>query len=106
MSLLQIIKYEYFELIRKLNQTNKLKNQQTDICFYIDSANPDHLKLFAAVSENQKILLCEKIKLLPWTQASITELTELEEFLSYLLNTEIIENGLTFLIKSHIFKSE
>lgn len=104
----QIIKYEYLELIKKLNQSNKLKNQKTDLYFYIDSTSTNCLKLFAAIAGSQKILLCEKIKTFPWAPANITDFAELEGFLSELLNnllnTVAVENDLTKLIKLHIFK--
>lgn len=101
-----VIKQEYFELLKKLNQSNKHKNQVTDVYFYIDSTNLIHLKLYAAISEYQKLLLCEKIKVLPWAQANITDFVELEQFLCNLLNTIKINCDLTGLIKSHIFKFE
>lgn len=100
------IKQEYFELIKKLNQSNKLKNQATAPYFYIDSSNLIHLKLFAAISDFQKILLCEKINALPWAPTNNTEFADLEEFLSALLNTTTIKGDLTTFIKSHVFKLE
>lgn len=100
------IKHEYLELVNKLNQSNKLKNQITDIYFYIDSSNPTHSKLVAAISSDQKIVLCEKIKTRPWAPANNTEFGELEGFLSTLLNSIIFKNDLTTLVKSHVFKLE
>lgn len=100
------IKQEYFKLVKKLNLTNINKNQVTNIYFYIDSVPGNHLKLFAAVSETQKILLNEKIGTKAWVQANTTSFIELEVFLSELLNKVKIENDLTSLIKSHIFKHD
>lgn len=99
-----IIKHEYFELIKKLNQSNKLKNQETDLYFYIDSGSPDHLKLFAAISESQKILLCEKVKPSVWESGGYSSYPNLEDYITQLLRINFFENDLTTLIVSHIFK--
>lgn len=43
-----LIKREYFELANKLNQANKIKNQETVIYFYIDEADSESVKLCAS----------------------------------------------------------
>lgn len=98
------IKHEYFELVKKLNQTNKLKNQDTDIRFYIDSVNPSHLKLFAAISDDQKILLCQKPKQSKWLASRYSQFPSLEIYIAQLLYYKEVQTDLTDYIKSHIFK--
>lgn len=98
-----VIKQEYFALIKKLNQSNKHKNQHL---FYIDSSHEDHLKLFAAIPGSQKILLCYKVKQSKWMESQFSQFSILEEFIAELL---ILYDGnkgvdLTKYIKSHIFK--
>lgn len=55
------VKKEYFELVNKLNQSNKVKNQNTEVFFFIESDDSGIEKLFAAISEGQKILLLERL---------------------------------------------
>ena len=99
-----LVKYEYFELVKKLNQANKLKNQETDIYFYIDSVNSNHVKLFVAVASSQKILLSEKINGGPWLEAGFSEYPNLEDCLTRLLRINDHHDNLTKYFKSHIFK--
>ena len=99
-----IIKHEYFELVKKLNQSNKFKNQETEVYFYIDSINLDHLKLFAAISNDQKIELCHKIKNLKWLASQYSLFLNLEIFIAHLLHKKAEQTDLTNYIKSHIFK--
>ena len=86
------IKLEYFELIKLLNKTNKTKNEITKLSFYVDESNKQHLKLYAALSKDQKILLCEKKNRNKWISTGVTQFSELEKFLAknssnyYLLN--------------------
>lgn len=99
-----VIKLEYFELVKKFNQANKLKNQETDVYFYIDSTNPDYLKLFATISDFQKILLCYKINRSKWVESQFSEFPNLEIFIAQLLRYKKSTTDLTKQIKSHIFK--
>ncbi|MEK6627677.1 MAG: hypothetical protein AABY53_03550 [Bdellovibrionota bacterium] len=99
-----IIKYEYFELVKKLNQSNKLKNQETDLYFYIDSADADHLKLFAAISASQKILLCHKNHGSNWTESGFSKYPNLESHIAELLRKSNAWEDLTNYIKSHVFE--
>lgn len=99
-----IIKQEYFELIKKLNQANKHENQVTEIYFYIDSSELNHLKLFAAISESQKILLCHKNYRSAWIEAGFSEYPYLENYIIQLLKTYDLQDNLTNHIKSHVFK--
>lgn len=99
-----IIKHEYFELVKKLNHSNKYKNQETELYFFIDSSKVDHLKLFAAISKSQKILLCHKIKQSRWSESRYSQFQNLEEFIVELLHGRFDNGDLTKYIKSHIFK--
>ncbi len=99
-----LIKHEYFELVIKLNQANKLKNQETDVYFYIDSTNPDHIRLFSAISNDQKILLCYKYKQSKWFESGYSPFQNLEIFIARLLRYKENMPDLTDFIKSHIFK--
>lgn len=99
-----VIKHEYFGLVKKLNQTNRHKNQETEIYFYIDSTNSNHLKFFAAISATQKILLCQKNDWSNWSESGFSEYPNLERFINRLLRTSDNESNLTNYIKSHIFK--
>lgn len=99
-----LIKKEYFDLINKLNQSNKLKNQASDVYFYINKTDLFGEKFFAAISSNQKILLIEKNFNGSWRPANLSGFFELEDFLATLLNLPECEENLTDFIKSHIFK--
>lgn len=101
-----LIKKEYFDLLNKLNWSNKLKNQGTDIYFYIDETDPKAIKLFAAISKNQKILLIEKSYSGSWKPKCLSGFFNLEEYLVELLSEQKYEADITDLIKSHIFKLE
>ena len=101
------IKKEYFDLINKLNQSNKRKNQDTDVYFYIDEVDAESAKLFAAISDIQRILLCEKkYNLKSWAPLYLSGFSNLEDFLVTLLSEQKYETKLTDFIKSHIFKLE
>ncbi|MEK6628901.1 MAG: hypothetical protein AABY53_09765 [Bdellovibrionota bacterium] len=100
-----LIKKEYFELINRLNQSNKLKNQTTEIYFYIDEGDLSGAKLYAAISNVQKILLCEKDSAQLWSAVYFSDFTNLEDFIAAILNEHKKYSGtLTDFIKLHIFK--
>lgn len=101
-----LIKKEYFDLLNKLNRSNKHKNQNTEIYFYIDEADLSTARLFAAISDTQKILLCERKFNDYWESAYLSGFFNLEDFLSVLLNEKKCATNLTDFIKSHIFKFE
>lgn len=75
----------------------------TDVYFYIDS-NSNSLQLFAAISDFQKILLCEKRSTSLWMRSGFSEYETLEDYLARLLRIYNYQNELTNYIKSHIFK--
>ena len=97
------IKSEYFELLKLLNKSNKVKNEITKLSFYVDDSNSLHLKLYAALSEDQKILLCEKNKYDNWTPSNITQFSQLEEFMSENADDHKLAN-FTELILARIFE--
>ncbi|MEK6627675.1 MAG: hypothetical protein AABY53_03540 [Bdellovibrionota bacterium] len=99
-----IIKQKYFELVTKLNQSNKFKNQETDLYFFIDSTRPNYLKLYAAISDNQKIVLCYKYKQSQWLASQYSQFPSLEIFIARLLLFKEAQPDLTNHIKSHVFK--
>lgn len=95
---------EYFELVRRLNSANKLKNQKTDIYFLIKTENHE-TRLYAALHESQKIYLCYRNKVSLWQSGEVSGFFELESFLSEILSSHEIQNvDLTSLIKSQLFK--
>lgn len=75
------IKSEYLELLTLLNKSNKVKNETTQLIFFVDDTDKTHLKLFAAISNNQKILMCER-KQSGWMSSAFTQFTQLENYLA------------------------
>lgn len=53
-----IIKKEFRELVNHLNTGNKLRNEKTEVYFYIDRTSDKHWSFFATIGGKQKILLC------------------------------------------------
>lgn len=95
---------EYFELIRQLNSANKLKDQKTDVYFFIKTEGIE-AKLCAAISESQKIYLCYRVKINVWFPGKISRYSNLEQFICTTLNREYEKDlDLTNFIKSHLFK--
>lgn len=76
---------------------------QTNVYFYIDSSNPNYLKLFAAIDKDQKLLLSEKKEPNLWWPQN-NEFPNLVEFITYLLNSNMLYDDLTNFILFHIFK--
>lgn len=99
-----LIKKEYFDLINKLNKSNKHRNQNTEVYFYIDETDSETAKLFVAISNEQKILLAEKNYLGTWKAKELSGFFNLEEYLVTFLDRRKSEIDLTYFIKSHIFK--
>lgn len=75
------VKTEYFELLRRLNKSNKTSNEKTKLSFTIDDTNANYLKLYATLSTDQKILLCQKVKETNWRPAQFSGLDNLEKLL-------------------------
>ena len=101
-----LIKKEFFDLINKLNQSNKLKNQNIELYFYIGKSGLGVEKLFAAITCDQKILLGEKSQYGTWKPAYLSGFSNLEDCIADVLNVKKHESKLTDLIRSHIFKLE
>lgn len=105
-----LVKKEYFELLNRLNHANKQMNMNTDVYFYIDRSDPNILKLFAAISKNQKIMLATNKLNKLWEAKYLTGSNNLEEYIAEILNLNTKESSenvnVTDLIKSHIFKLE
>ncbi len=55
---------EYFSLVRDLNQTNKFKNEQTQITFMVEG-DVDR-QLFAKLDHGKKYLMCKKVENGKW----------------------------------------
>lgn len=95
---------EYFELVKQLNSANKVKDQKTEVYFFVkmDEKIP---KLYAGISEAQKIYLCYKNEFSIWKQGKTSGYLALEKVLCKILFIENISNtDLTKAIKSHLFK--
>lgn len=90
-------------MINKLNTANRMSDMQTNIYFYIDSSSPAHLKLFSAIDEKQKLLLCEKIKPSNWWPSN-DDFPNLSEFIAFLINSKVSYDNLTSFLLTHIFK--
>ncbi len=96
-------KEEYFELLRLLNKSNKTKNEVTHLRFVTDNSDPNHLKLYASISNGQKILLCQKKKETNWWPSQFSGLNQLEKFICYQLNA-MTELDSADLILGNLFK--
>lgn len=94
----ELIKQDYFKLIRDLNKSNKTENESTDIYFIIDES-----KLFAALSNEQKILLCIKSSS-RWLQSKDGYYPELETHVAKFLNKNKNVTNLTDDLKLSIFQ--
>lgn len=95
---------EYFELVKYLNSANKTKDQKTEVYFFIkmDGKIP---KLYAAISETQKIFLCYKNEMTLWVRGGASGYYALEQILCKILSMRDVQGlNLTETIKSHLFK--
>ena len=96
------VKTEYFELLRRLNKSNKAKNTTTKLDFIIDQNDEQGSKLCASISKNQKILLCIKDGH-EWNPAKFSGLDHLEQFISNQLKY-VRDVNITDLILRNLFK--
>lgn len=92
------IKQDYFKLLRDLNKSNKTKNENTELYFTIEDN-----ELFAALSKDQKLLLCTK-KGSRWWPSNHRSYPDLEEHLSNFLNKGLNIINLTTELKLSIFQ--
>lgn len=104
--MVSLIKKEYFDLVIKLNSANKLKNENTEIYFYIEITDSGVEKLFATIANLQKILLLEKNIGGHWFPKYLSGVSNFEDFLCEIMNTFNGAEELTNYIKLHIFESE
>ncbi len=86
------IKSEYLSLLNLLNKTNKTKNEKTQLSFFVDDRNKQHLKLYATLSKDQKILMSEKKLTSGWLSSGITQFTLLESYIAKTANNYKLEN--------------
>ncbi len=94
----ETIKQDYFKLLRDLNKSNKTKNESTKLYFYI---NENHF--FAALSEKQKVLLCENTSRI-WYSHSSNLYPDLVTHIAKFLNKNQYANNLTFDLNLSIFQ--
>lgn len=94
----ETIKQDYFKLLRNLNKSNKAKDESTELYFYIKENY-----FFAALSESQKVLLCENINRVWYTQSS-TIYPDLAVHVSKFLNKHQYANNLTAELNLSIFQ--
>lgn len=92
------IKQDYFKLLRDLNKSNKTKNENTELYFIIEEN-----KLFAALSKDQKLLLCIR-KGNRWLPSNHSLYPNLEEHLSIYLSETPKTTDLTIELKLSIFQ--
>lgn len=81
----QDILKEYFSLVKDLNQTNKFKNEQTQVCFQIEEQIKEQTVLVAKISKEQKIRLCCLMTSRIWMIDQNTKYVNLSEWLVKLL---------------------
>ncbi len=77
----QDILQEYFSLVRDLNQTNKFKNEQTEVYFQIEEQIKEQTVLFAKIANEHKIRLCCLISSRAWIIDQNTKYIKLSEWL-------------------------
>ncbi len=92
------IKKDYFELAKSLNMSNKVKDQKTQLYFFVSQDK----FLYAAVSVDQKVLL--GIKILRWRQSNLMRFPHLEKFVCDFLNQSSVTTDLTLKILTAMFK--
>ena len=92
------IKQDYFKLLRDLNKSNKIKNENTELYFIIEDN-----KLFAALSKDQKLLLCNR-KGKEWWPSNHNLYADLEEHIADFLNKTSGITDLTSELKLSIFQ--
>lgn len=95
----QDILQEYFSLVKDLNQTNKFKNEQTQIRFEIEAFAGTPSVLFSKISNDQKIRLCNQVSCEVWRVDNSCKYVYLAQWMVILLqqyNIEKINLKMTF----------
>ncbi len=75
----QDILKEYFSLVKDLNQTNKFKNEKTQIVFEIEGEI--ELQLIAKLENGKKYLICHQVRNSIWLPSKSTRYEKLSHFL-------------------------
>lgn len=103
-----LLKREYFELCRKLNKSNLIKNQKTDVLFFIEQEN-NKLILYSTTNQAYRIQLVSRNVKYKWEPSGFSGLFILEEHISSFANNNNLEktnrDELTKRIKSFIFQN-
>ncbi len=87
---LKIIQKEYFELVVKLNRSNKLKNEKSNLRFKIiepEAEQDSHL--YAVLSGDKKIAISIKKLTTFWKTTGFSGQYELEKFVTQILNENL-----------------
>ncbi len=94
----EIIKQDYFKLIRDLNKSNRVENKSTKLIFVIEDN-----KFYAKLSKDQKVLLCESRKK-QWLTSNYSLYPMLADYIADFLNENQITADLTKMIRLSIFQ--
>ena len=76
---------ELSDLRNKLNESNKFANQQTQLTFEIDEEPSGRQVLFAKLSADQKVRMCELVQALDWTVSPNNKYAFLSKFILKLI---------------------
>ncbi len=97
---LMIEKQQFFELMNLLNKSNKTINETTEFIFFIEQD-----KLYFGQSSGQKFLISVYQKSKNWISAEYSHFTELEEFISVVLNENASNNvDINKILKESLFQ--
>ena len=92
-------KNSYFELVNRLNQSNKVKNQITEPQFFIIEN-----RLYLGLSLSQKLVICSRLNRC-WYASQITGFDLFEQKIARLMNNSgNDQNNLDIQIKKLLFK--
>ncbi len=93
------LKQNYFELVNRLNQSNRIKNQITEPQFFIIEN-----RLYLGLSLSQKLVICSCLNRC-WFASQITGLDLFEQEIARLMNNSgNDQNNLDIQIKKLLFK--
>lgn len=93
-------KQDYFQLLIHLNKSNTVKNKKTQLYFEIDGNY-----LFAALSDRQRVLLCEKREN-KWRELADSQFLDLAIFIAERLQRKFynVNSDLTKQILASLFQ--
>lgn len=93
------LKNEYFELVNRLNRSNKLKDQITEPQFFVIEK-----QLYLGLNSLQKLAICYCLKE-RWIASEITGFDDFEqEIVQFMNNSKNDQNNLDTQIKKLLFK--